>query len=150
MDPTRDAAQRAVQELAAHYRSKARDVARAGVAAGAAAGLVVGLVPLTPLRFAWPIPSQYGYATTLVGLGLGLLIGYVIGDGRARLYQRMAEQARLQLKLEERLSANDARIAALVTELQAVREPAPPEPAPPTTPRPHLTVAPPLTPPVST
>jgi hypothetical protein len=146
MDPTREAAQRAVQELAAHYRTKARDVARAGVATGAIVGLVVGAVPLTPLRFAWPIPGEYGYATTLIGLGLGILIGYVVGDGRAQLYQRMAEQAKLQLKLEERLSANDARIAALVAELQEVRDPGPPpEPAP----RPHLTVAPPLTPPVS-
>jgi hypothetical protein len=150
MDATREAAQRAVQELAAHYRSKARAVARAGVTTGATLGLAVGAIPLTPLHFAWPIPSSYGIATALAGLGIGILIGYVVSDGRAQLYRRMAEQARLQLKLEERLAANDARIAALVAELQAVREPAPPAPEPEPSPRvPHLTVAPPLTPPVS-
>ena len=151
MDATREAAQRAVQELAAHYRTKARGVARLGVTVGAGVGLFVGSVPLTPLHFAWPIPSRYGVATALAGLGLGILIGYVIGDGRAQLYRRMAEQARLQLRLEERLSANDARIAALVAELQEGHTPdAPGEPNAPAAPRvPHLTVAPPLTPPVS-
>jgi hypothetical protein len=152
MDATREAAQRAVQELAAHYRAKADAVARAGVVTGATLGLFVGVVPLTPLRFAWPIPGQYGYATALMGLGIGILIGYVIGDGRAQLYRRMAEQARLQLRLEDRLSANDQRIAALVAELQNVRAAEPPEEldAPPVQKVPHLTVAPPLTPPVST
>jgi hypothetical protein len=151
MDATRVAAQRAVQELAAHYRTKGRDVVRLGVSAGAAVGLVVGSVPLTPLQFAWPIPSRFGVATALAGLGLGILIGYVIGDGRAQLYRRMAEQARLQLRLEERLAANDARIAGLVAELQAVREPSSAAQAPEPAARvPHLTVAPPLTPPVST
>jgi hypothetical protein len=63
----------------------------------------------------------------------------------------MAEQARLQLRLEERLAANDARIAGLVAELQAVREPCSAAQAPEPAARvPHLTVAPPLTPPVST
>jgi hypothetical protein len=152
MDATREAAQRAVQELAAHYRAKATGVARAGVVAGAAVGLFVGAVPLTPLHFAWPIPSEYGYATVLAGLGVGILIGYVVGDSRAQLYLRMAEQARLQLKLEERLSANDARITSLVDELHAVRAAeVRPEPEAEPAPRvPHLTIAPPLTPPVST
>ena len=75
----------------------------------------------------------------------------MIGDGRAQLYRRMAEQARLQLRLEERLSANDQRIAALVSELHEVRTPEPAaEAEAPLAPRvPHLTVAPPLTPPIS-
>jgi hypothetical protein len=148
VEAAREAAQRAVEELGAHYRAKARAVARLGVTVGAAVGLVVGAVPLTPLRFAWPIPSQYGFATVLAGLGIGVLTGYVIGDGRAQLYRRMAEQARLQLRLEERISANDARIAELMAELHAVRpaDPAEAEPAPHV---PHLTVAPPLTPPLT-
>jgi hypothetical protein len=158
MNTTPAAAQRAVQELASHYRAKARSVVRAGVVGGALVGLVVGSVPLTPLRFVWPIPERYGVATVLAGVAIGILIGYVIGDGRAGLYRRMAEQARLQLELEERLAANDARITQLVAELEAVRPPAPappeaaPVPAPP--PVPHLRVAPPplappLTPPLS-
>jgi hypothetical protein len=140
-----DVAQRAVEELGAHYQAKARSVARLGVAVGATVGLFVGSVPLTPLRFAWPIPSQYGFATILSGLCIGVLIGYVIGDARARLYRRMAEQARLQLQLEQRISANDARIAELVAELQA-RVDAPPVEAEetPERPVPHLSMAPPL------
>ncbi len=148
-----DVAQRAVAELGLHYRARARAVSRFGVVTGAAAGLFVGAVPLTPLRFAWPIPSEYGFATILAGLGIGVLVGYVIGDARAQVYRRMAEQARLQLRLEQRISANDARIAELETELEARSVPAP-EPVPAESPRPernvpHLTVAPPLLPPVS-
>jgi hypothetical protein len=143
-----EAAQRAVEELGVHYRAKARTVARLGVAAGAAVGLLVGSVPLTPLRFAWPVPSEYGFATILAGIGVGLLIGYVIGDARAQLYRRMAVQARLQLHLEQRISANDARIAELVAELQA-RSAAQTLDETPSPERPRLSMAPPLLPPVS-
>ena len=79
----------------------------------------MGSVPVSPLRAAWPIPTNYGFATMLGGLFVGVLIGYVIGDGRARLYHRMAEQARLQLQLEERISENDLRMTQLLTALTA-------------------------------
>ena len=129
-----EAAQKAVEELVAHYQAKARAVGRAGVAIGAFAGVVVGAIPLSPLRAAWPIPSSYGFATLLGGLIVGVLIGYVIGDPRAKLYQRMAEQARLQLQLEQRISENDARMAQLLTALTAraaaAARQAPPQPAP--------------------
>ena len=122
-------------ELVAHYQAKARAVGRLGVAMGATIGVAVGSVPLSPLRAAWPIPSSFGFATILGGLVVGVLIGYVIGDGRAQLYQRMAEQARLQLQLEERVSENDSRMAQLLTALTAraaaavqAQAPAPAEP----------------------
>lgn len=133
-----DAAHRAVEELVAHYEAKARAVSRAGVAVGAFAGVLVGAIPLSPLRAAWPIPTSYGFATLLGGLVVGVLIGYVVGDPRAKLYQRMAEQSRLQLQLEQRLSQNDARMAQLLTALTAraaaaarPTAPAPPAPAAP-------------------
>jgi hypothetical protein len=136
-----DAAQQAVEELVAHYEAKARSVSRAGVAVGAFAGVLVGSIPLSPLRAAWPIPSSYGFATLLGGFVVGVLIGYVVGDPRAKLYQRMAEQARLQLQLQQRLSQNDARMGQLLTAITAraaatVQRPAPqplaeaPPPAP--------------------
>jgi Zn-dependent protease with chaperone function len=115
----RGEAQRAVGELVAHYQAKARAVGRLGVAIGATSGAAVGSVPLSPLRAAWPIPSSFGFATILGGLIVGVMIGYVIGDGRAQLYHRMAEQARLQLQLEERVSENDARLGQLLTALTA-------------------------------
>jgi len=114
-----EAAQRAVEELVAHYQAKARAVSRAGVAVGATVGVLVGAIPLSPLRAAWPIPSTYGFATLLGGLVVGVLIGYVVGDPRGKLYQRMAEQARLQLQLEQRVSQNDARMAQLLTDANA-------------------------------
>ena len=132
----RGEAQRAVGELVAHYQAKARAVGRLGVAIGATSGAAVGSVPLSPLRAAWPIPSSFGFATILGGLIVGVMIGYVIGDGRAQLYHRMAEQARLQLQLEERVSENDARMGQLLTALtaraaaaaQAQAAPPPPQP----------------------
>jgi hypothetical protein len=132
----------AIEELVEHYETKGRAVGRAGIAIGAVAGVVVGAIPLSPLSFAWPIPSSYGFATVLVGLGVGLLIGFVIGDSRARMYARMAEQARAQLVLEERISQSDRRVAQLVAALtararasatpapQPVAQPAPVQPAP--------------------
>jgi hypothetical protein len=108
-----------VGELVAHYEAKARAVGRLGVAIGAIAGAAVGSVPVSPLRAAWPIPTNFGFATMLGGLFVGVMIGYVIGDGRAQLYHRMAEQARLQLQLEERVSENDARMGQLLTALTA-------------------------------
>lgn len=119
MGTERDAAQRAVEELIAHYEARARAVARAAVAVGAVVGVLVGSIPLGPLRAAWPIPSTYGFATLLGGLVVGVLVGFVIGDPRAKLYQRMAEQARLQLQLERRISQNDLRMGQLLTALTA-------------------------------
>jgi hypothetical protein len=137
----RDAAGRAVEELVAHYESRARAVSRTAVAVGAVAGVLVGSVPLSPFRAAWPIPATYGFATVLGGLVVGVLIGFVIGDPRAKLYGRMADQARLQLQLEQRISQNDLRMAQLLTALTAraaaaaqrpAAAPAPaPAPAPP-------------------
>ena len=151
MATERDDAHKAVEELVAHYQAKARAVSRAGVAVGAFAGVLVGSIPLSPLRAAWPIPSSYGLATVLGGLVVGVLIGYVIGDPRAKLYQRMAEQARLQLQLEQRLTQNDARMAQLLTALTAraaaaAQRPAPPLPVPPVTPVQPMPPAQPLQP----
>src|SRR5688500_18634376 len=114
-----DVEKRAIEELVEHYRAKGRAVGRAGVAVGASAGVLVGAVPLSPLAFAWPIPSSFGFATVLGGLVAGLLLGFVIGDTRARMYHRMAEQARLQLELEQRLSQSDLRMAQLVAALSS-------------------------------
>ena len=145
MSRDRDAAQKAVEELVAHYEAKARAVGRAGVAVGAAVGVLVGSIPLSPLRAAWPIPSSYGFATLLGGLVVGVLIGYVVGDPRAKLYQRMADQARLQLQLEQRISHNDARMAQLLTALtvRASERTAQPPPAP-AAPHPASAPAPPV------
>ena len=78
------ASHRAVEELVGHYQAKARAVGRLGVVIGASAGVLVGAVPLSPLRFAWPIPSSYGFATILGGLIVGVMIGYVIGEPARR------------------------------------------------------------------
>ena len=142
----KEGTQKAVEELVALYGAKARAVGRAGVAIGAFVGVGVGAIPLSPLRAAWPIPASYGFATLLGGLFVGVLIGYVIGDPRAKLYGRMADQARLQLQLEQRLSQNDARMTQLLTALTAraaaaarqAEQPPPPVRVPPLPPVQHV------------
>ena len=124
--------QRAIAELVEYYGAKGRAVGRASVAVGAVVGVLVGSIPVSPLSFAWPIPSSFGLATVLVGLGCGLLIGFVVGDSRARMYHRMAEQARAQLVLEERIARSDARVEQLVAALTARARAATPTPTPPT------------------
>lgn len=130
----------AIEELVEHYRGKGRAVGRAGVALGASAGVLVGAVPLSPLAFAWPIPASFGFATVLGGLFAGLLVGFVVGDARARMYHRMAEQARLQLELDQRLSQSDLRMAQLVAALasRATAQPAPAVPVPVPAPTVHV------------
>ena len=111
---------KAVGELVAHYQAKARAVGRLGVAIGAI-GRCRSSARCRSARSAPPGRSlaNYGFATILGGLFVGVMIGYVIGDGRAQIYHRMAEQARLQLQLEERVSENDTRMAQLLTALTA-------------------------------
>lgn len=150
MTTEKEAAQQAVEELVAHYEGKARAVGRAGIAIGAFVGVLVGSVPLSPLEFVWPIPSTFGFATVLGGLGIGVLIGYVIGETRARMYHRMAEQARLQLDLEARLSQSDARMSQLLAALTARAAAAraqTQEPAPVAVAAPPLVAPPPVAPP---
>ena len=124
--------QRAIAELVEYYGAKGRAVGRASVAVGAVVGVLVGSIPVSPLSFAWPIPSSFGLATVLVGLGCGLLIGFVVGDSRARMYHRMAEQARAQVVLVVRFARSDARVEQLVAALTARARAATPTPAPPT------------------
>jgi hypothetical protein len=119
------------------------DTVRVGCAVGGGIfGVFVGAVPLTPLRSVWGVPASFGVATIIVGALLGILIGYVIGEGRAFRYRVQAQSAIFQLEIERRVSAAvteavagvaaPAASPAPVAEAAPVPEPVPvPEPAPP-------------------
>ena len=109
------------------------DTVRVGCAVGGGIfGVFVGAVPLTPLRSAWGIPAGFGVATIIVGALIGILVGYVVGEGRAFRYRVQAQSAIFQLEIERRVSS---AVAEAVTTAAAQAAPAPvpvmEEPAPP-------------------
>jgi hypothetical protein len=133
------------------------DTVRVGCAVGGGIfGVFVGAVPLTPLRSVWGVPASFGVATIIVGALLGILIGYVVGEGRAFRYRVQAQSAIFQLEIERRVSAAVAEAVASVAAPPAspapVAEPAPAPvveaaPVPEAVPVPEPAPAPPVSPP---
>jgi len=92
---------RVILQHAERLNRKADSMGITSAAIGAVIGGCLGAVPLTSLGAAWPIPSQFGFGTTLVGLLIGALAGYVIGDARAFGYRLQAQSSLCQLQLEQ-------------------------------------------------
>src|SRR5438045_9718019 len=89
------------------------DTVRVGCAVGGGIfGVFVGAVPLTPLRSVWGVPAGFGVATIIVGALGGILVGYVIGEGRAFRYRVQAQSALFQLEVERRVSSAVAEAGA--------------------------------------
>jgi hypothetical protein len=104
------------------------DTVRVGCAVGGGIfGVFVGAVPLTPLKSVWGVPAGFGVATIIVGALLGILLGYVIGEGRAFRYRVQAQSAIFQLEIERRVSSAVAEAVASVA-VQHV-QPAPTTPS---------------------
>src|SRR5256884_9885428 len=79
------------------------DTVRVGCAVGGGIfGVFVGAVPLTPLKSVWGLPAGFGVATIIVGALVGILIGWVIGEGRAFRYRVQAPSGIFQLAIERR------------------------------------------------
>jgi hypothetical protein len=155
-----------IERFAEQLMRKA-DTVRVGCAVGGGIfGVFIGAVPLTPLKSVWGVPAGFGVATIIVGALLGILVGYVIGEGRAFRYRVQAQSAIFQLQIERRVASavteavtQSTAAAAPAAEAPApvsppVSTPAPPpppsapEPAPPLSPleTPLSTPAPPLPP----
>ncbi|HEX6490824.1 MAG TPA: hypothetical protein VF002_05575 [Gaiellaceae bacterium] len=107
------------------------DTVRVGFAVGGGIfGVVVGSVPLTPLKSIWGVPAGFGLATIIVGALLGILLGYVIGEGRAFHYRVQAQNAIFQLEIERRVTSAVAEAVANSLPARAQAEtPAPLAPA---------------------
>ena len=92
------------------------DTVRVGCAVGGGIfGVFVGAVPLTPLRSVWGLPAGFGVATIIVGALIGILLGYVIGEGRAFRYRVQAQSAIFQLEIERRVSSAVAEAVVTAT-----------------------------------
>jgi len=126
------------------------DTVRVGCAVGGGIfGVFVGAVPLTPLRSVWGVPAGFGVATIIVGALVGILVGYVIGEGRAFRYRVQAQSAIFQLEIERRVSSAVAEAVATAAAQAAPPAPvaeervAPPASLPPLSPVAEEPVAPP-------
>jgi hypothetical protein len=109
-----------IEQFAAKLYRKASAFVAGSAIVGGAVGGAFGAVPLTSLGEAWPIPSIFGFATTLIGIGAGTLVGYVIGDTRSFGYRLQAQTALCQLQTER----NTAAAASAVSVAVAVKAPA--------------------------
>ena len=113
------------------------DTVRVGCAVGGGIfGVFVGAVPLTPLRSVWGIPAGFGVATIIVGALIGILVGWVVGEGRAFRYRVQAQSAIFQLEIERRVTSAVAEAVTTVTAQAApvVDEPPKPSSLPPLSP----------------
>jgi hypothetical protein len=122
-----------IERFADQLLRKADSVRVGAAVCGGVFGVVVGSVPLTPLESIWPIPGRFGVATMLLGTLLGILIGFVVGEGRAFRYRVEAQRALFQVDIERRVTAavTTAVSKAATEAVQAATAAAPPAgPAP--------------------
>jgi hypothetical protein len=136
-----------IERFADQLLRKADSVRVGAAVTGGVLGVVFGGIPLTPARSIWPIPAGYGVATTLLGALIGILIGWVVGEGRAFRYRVQAQTAIFQLEIERRVKEGVAEAIASSREtVRAVETPPPVSPVPPP-PVPVTPVSPVLRPP---
>ena len=118
------------------------DTVRVGCAVGGGIfGVLLGSVPLTPLKTIWGVPAGFGVATIIVGALLGVLVGYVIGEGRAFRFRVQAQSAIFQLEIERRVTSAVAEAVAQAAAPQPARA-APPAPEPEAAPVPPAALPP--------
>jgi len=120
-----------IERFADQLLRKADNV-RVGCAVGGGIfGVFVGAVPLTPLSSVWGVPAGFGVATIIVGALVGILVGYVIGEGRAFRYRVQAQSAIFQLEIERRVSSAVAEAVATAAAQAAQVSEEPPAPVAP-------------------
>jgi hypothetical protein len=138
---------RVIERFAEQLLAKADSVRVGSAVAGGVLGVLVGSIPLTPLDSIWRVPGRFGFATILLGALAGVLLGYVVGEGRAFRYRVQAQMALFQLDIERKVEAAVTAAAAPAPAPLAQAAPvvetasapaAPPEPVQPPPPVPPL------------
>jgi hypothetical protein len=123
-----------MEQFAGQLLRKADSVRVGSAIVGGVIGVIFGAVPLTPLASVWPIPAIFGFATILLGALAGVLVGYVVGEGRAFRLRVQAQTALFQVDIERRLESALAvqgrLIAAALAPLVPVAAPVAPVAAP--------------------
>ena len=113
-----------LEQFANQLLKKADSVRVGSAVAGGVVGVIFGAVPLTPLASVWPIPAIFGFATILLGALAGVLVGYVVGEGRAFRLRVQAQTALFQVDIERRLESALAVQARLIAAAIGAANPA--------------------------
>jgi hypothetical protein len=123
-----------IEQYAARLYRRAGTMGVGAAVTGAVVGAFFGAIPLTSLGNAWPIPSEFGIMTMIVGALAGALIGWVVGDARAFGYRLQAQSALCHLQSER----NTAQMARAIEVRRTAPAPAPaPRAAAPQAPAPR-------------
>jgi predicted lipid-binding transport protein (Tim44 family) len=116
---------RIIERFAEQLMAKA-DSTRVGFGVGGGIfGVLVGAVPLTPLQSVWHISGAFAFASILIGGMIGVLLGYVVGEGRAFRYRVQAQMALFQVEIEKKVAAAVAPRRAVVRPPAAAPAPSP-------------------------
>jgi hypothetical protein len=124
---------RVIERFAEQLLRKADSVRVGSASVGGIIGVIFGAVPLTPFESVWPIPARFGVATMLIGALAGVLVGWVVGEGRAFRFRVQAQMALFQIDIERKVEAA-VRGAVAPSAAPPVSTPAPvklPPPLPP-------------------
>jgi hypothetical protein len=123
-----------IEHFAAQLERRARAVRRGFAVGGLLLGALFGSFPLTSFGQAWPIPHIFGFTTLLVGAGVGALIGWVVGEGRAAMYRLHAQTTLCQLHAQRTTLAiwrllqerpEDPHVAEITRTLEVESDPEP-------------------------
>ena len=150
MDTTKTFDPSIMEQFAEQLLRKADSVRVGSAVVGGVIGVIFGAVPLTPLASVWPIPAIFGFATILLGALAGVLVGYVVGEGRAFRLRVQAQTALFQVDIEKRLeSALTVQARLIAAAMAPAAAPVPvPAPAPPPVTAPAQPIPPPPLPPM--
>jgi hypothetical protein len=111
-----------LEDQARFLQRRAASFMRGAIVVGAVFGGLVGATPLTSLVTAWAIPSEYGVATVIAGVALGALVGFVLGEGRARQLRVQVQLTLCALRAERTLDLILERLDAQETLPEETRQ----------------------------
>ena len=123
MQPSPSYQPQALEDFAAQLEAHARSAARGWTVVGAVVGGVVGATLVVPLDAIAQAPPTAGFATTLLGLLVGGLLGRTGGKRRAHVHRLHAQSVLSQLHAQRATLAIWRLLRAQQEQAQAQEQP---------------------------